>query len=106
MLEAIKIRRSIRTYINKDVEEEKIEEILRAAMQAPSSKGACPWEFIVVDDNETLILNNIKFTNVEDLQIKINANTKAKDVVTLKIKDSYTEGEFMTRMRNNGYSCK
>ena len=35
MLEAIKIRRSIRTYINKDVEEEKIEEILRAAMQAP-----------------------------------------------------------------------
>ena len=61
---------------------------------------------VVVDDNETLILNNIKFTNVEDLQIKINANTKAKDVVTLKIKDSYTEGEFMTRMRNNGYSCK
>ena len=54
MLEAIKIRRSIRTYINKDVEEEKIEEILRAAMQAPSSKGACPWEFIVVDDNEIL----------------------------------------------------
>ena len=35
MLEAIKIRRSIRTYINKKVEEEKIEEILRAAMQAP-----------------------------------------------------------------------
>lgn len=61
---------------------------------------------VVVDDNETLILNNIKFTNVEDLQIKINANTKAKDVVTLKINDSYTEGEFMTRMRNNGYSCK
>ena len=49
---------------------------------------------------------NIKFTNVEDLQIKINANTKAKDVVTLKIKDAYTEGEFMTHMRNNGYSCK
>ena len=44
MLEAIKIRRSIRAYINKKVEEEKIEEILRAAMQAPSSKGACPWE--------------------------------------------------------------
>ena len=54
MLEAIKIRRSIRTYINKKVEEEKIEEILRAAMQAPSSKGACPWEFVVVDDNEVL----------------------------------------------------
>ena len=54
MLEAIKIRRSIRTYINKKVKEEKIEEIIRAAMQAPSSKGACPWEFVVVDDNEVL----------------------------------------------------
>ena len=42
--------------LTKDIasEEEKIEEILKAAMQAPSSKGACPWEFIVVDDNEIL----------------------------------------------------
>ena len=62
---------------------------------------------IMVDkNNETLILNNIEFTNGDDLQIKINANTKAKDVVTLKIKDAYTEGEFMTHMKNNGYSCK
>lgn len=61
---------------------------------------------IVVDNNETLILNNIELTNPDDLQIKINANTKAKDVVTLKIKDKYTEGEFMTHMKNNGYSCK
>ena len=61
---------------------------------------------IVVDDDETLILNNIEFTNEDDLQIKINANTKAKDVVTLTIGDSYTEGEFMTHMKNNGYTCK
>lgn len=54
MLEAIKIRRSIRTYTNKKVEEEKIEQMLRAAMQAPSSKGASPWEFVVVDENEVL----------------------------------------------------
>ena len=61
---------------------------------------------LVDKNNETLILNNIEFTNEDDLQIKINANTKAKDVVTLKIKDAYTEGEFMTHMKNNGYSCK
>lgn len=60
---------------------------------------------IVVDDNETLILNNIEFTDDDDLQIKINSNTKAQDVVTLSIKDNYTEGEFMTHMKNNGYSC-
>lgn len=62
---------------------------------------------VIVDKkDQTLILNNIEFTNEDDLQIKINANTKAKDVITLKIKDAYTEGEFMTHMRNNGYSCK
>ena len=60
---------------------------------------------IVVDDDETLILNNIEFTNNDKLELKVNANTKARDVVTLKIKDSYSEGEFMTHMKNNGYSC-
>ncbi len=60
---------------------------------------------IVVDDDETVVLNNIEFTDNDNLQIKINANTKAKDVVTLKVNDSYTEGEFMTHMKNNGYTC-
>ncbi|GML00165.1 nitroreductase family protein [Clostridioides difficile] len=54
MLEVIKNRRSIRAYINKSVEEEKITEILKSAMQAPSSKNAQPWEFIIVDDKELL----------------------------------------------------
>ena len=61
---------------------------------------------VVVDDDETIILNNIEFTIEDDLQIKINSNTKAQNVVTLSIGDSYTEGEFLTHMKNNGYSCK
>ncbi len=60
---------------------------------------------VTVDDDETIILNNIEFENANDLQIKINANTKAEDVVTLSINDKYTEGEFMTHMKNNGYTC-
>ena len=60
---------------------------------------------IVVDQDETVILNNIEFENIDDLQIKINFNTKAQDVVTLSINDNYTEGEFMTHMKNNGYTC-
>lgn len=54
MLDIIRDRRSIRTYTKQQVEEEKITEILRAAMQAPSSKNSCPWEFVVVDDKEIL----------------------------------------------------
>ncbi|MGL4912165.1 MAG: nitroreductase family protein [Romboutsia sp.] len=54
MLEEIMIRRSIRSYINKNVEEDKITQILKAGMQAPSSKNSCPWEFVVVDNKYLL----------------------------------------------------
>lgn len=61
---------------------------------------------IEVEDDETLILNNISFMDKDGLKMKINPNTKSSEVVTLKIKDKYTEGELMTRMKNNGYTCK
>lgn len=48
-------RRSIREYSNQEVEDEKINLILRAAMQAPGSRlGAEPWEFVVIKNKETL----------------------------------------------------
>ena len=48
------IRRSIRKFKNQAVESEKIEKMLRAAMQAPSAANQQPWEFIVVKDKENL----------------------------------------------------
>jgi nitroreductase len=53
MLEVIRMRRSIRKYIPKDVEEEKLQEVLKAAMFAPTSWGTRAWEFIIVKDGET-----------------------------------------------------
>lgn len=47
-------RRSIRKYEDKPVEKEKIDELLRAAMQAPSAANQQPWEFIVVEDKNNL----------------------------------------------------
>ena len=61
---------------------------------------------VEVEDNETLILNNIEFFDNDGLQMRINSNTKSSGVLTLKIDDDYSEGEFMTRLKNNGYSCK
>ncbi|MCX7913925.1 MAG: nitroreductase family protein [Thermodesulfovibrionales bacterium] len=52
MLEIIRKRRSVRNYINKEVESDKIREILKAAMFAPTAKNLRPWEFIVVKDRE------------------------------------------------------
>lgn len=61
---------------------------------------------VEIEDSEVIMLNNIEFLDDDGLQMKINSNTKSSDVVTLKIKDNYTEGELMTRLRNNGYSCR
>ncbi len=52
--EAINARRSIRKFLDKPVEKEKIEQLLRAAMQAPSATNEQPWEFIVVENKDTL----------------------------------------------------
>ena len=47
-------RVSIRKYQDRPVEKEKIEAVLRAAMQAPSATNQQPWEFYVVTAKEKL----------------------------------------------------
>lgn len=53
-MEEIFNRRSIRKFTNQEIEKEKIDKLLRAAMQAPSAANQQPWEFIVVQDKELL----------------------------------------------------
>lgn len=53
-MEEIFNRRSIRKFKDQEVEPEKIERLLRAAMQAPSAANQQPWEFIVVREKEAL----------------------------------------------------
>lgn len=48
------IRRSIRKFTDQPVEAEKIDKLLRAAMQAPSAANQQAWEFIVIQDKESL----------------------------------------------------
>lgn len=47
-------RRSIRRFKKQAVEQEKIEKLLKAAMQAPSAANQQPWEFIVVQNKGSL----------------------------------------------------
>lgn len=54
MLEEIKKRRSYREFIDKEIKEEKIREILLAAMVAPSAKNRRPRDFIVVREKKML----------------------------------------------------
>jgi nitroreductase len=50
--EAIAYRRSIRNYLDKPVEKEKIERVLEAGRLAPSAANMQEWHFIIVRDKE------------------------------------------------------
>ena len=50
--EGIEQRRSIRKYTEQEVEREKIEEVLRAALLAPSGKNRQPWKYLVYQSEE------------------------------------------------------
>lgn len=53
-MNAIFMRRSVRQFKDINIEDEKIEKILRAGMQAPSAWGQKSWEFIVVTGKDNL----------------------------------------------------
>lgn len=53
-MEIINIRRSVREYLDKKVEDDKIELILKAAMQAPSACNQQGTRFLVITDKALL----------------------------------------------------
>lgn len=54
VLEAIKKRASIRSYLDKSIENEKLEHIIEAARQAHTARAIEPWEFIVLTDKDKI----------------------------------------------------
>ncbi|NMA70217.1 MAG: NAD(P)H-dependent dehydrogenase/reductase [Desulfitobacterium sp.] len=54
MKELLQKRRSIRKYTDAPIEQEKIDQLIRAALLSPTSRNSRPWEFIFVDDKELL----------------------------------------------------
>lgn len=53
-IEDILTRTSVRAYTGEDVEGEKLDTLLRAAMAAPTAGNKQPWRFVVIDDKATL----------------------------------------------------
>jgi len=53
-LEAIQTRRSVRRYVTRQIDDGIVEQLLSAAMSAPSAANEQPWEFIVIKDREML----------------------------------------------------
>lgn len=67
-MEEIFKRRSIRKYESRAVEKEKITELLKAAMAAPSAGNEQPWHYILIDDRN--ILNEIASVNPHAAMLK------------------------------------
>lgn len=54
-LDAIYTRRSIRKLSNEKIAPEIVNELLKAAMSAPSAHNEQPWQFILIDDPKLLV---------------------------------------------------
>jgi nitroreductase len=53
-IEALMTRRSIRKYTDRPVPGQVVEQLLRAAMAAPSAGNQQPWHFVVIRDRTSL----------------------------------------------------
>jgi len=84
--ELLKSRRSIRKYLPKAVEPEKIKLLTNAALMSPASKRSNPWEFIVIQDTDTLHklaesrIHGSQFLANSPLGIVVIADTTKSDV--------------------------
>ena len=47
-------RTSVRRFLDRKIEQEKLKQILQAGFAAPSAKNTQPWEFLIVQNKETL----------------------------------------------------
>ena len=52
--ELIKMRRSMRKFTEKELTQDEVVTLMKAALMSPSSKRSNCWQFIVVDDKKTL----------------------------------------------------
>lgn len=76
--EAITLRRSIRKYISKDIDNKIIEEIINAGLLAPSAHNKQPWEIVVIKENKNIIVDIMKDyyrNNNTDISIEKTADT-------------------------------
>ncbi len=53
-IDLVKKRRSIRKFTGKLLTPGEVEILMKAALMAPSSKSSTPWQFVLVENKETL----------------------------------------------------
>jgi nitroreductase len=98
-LEAIRERRSARAFKPVPVPKEKVEEVLRLTVNAPSANNLQPWEFVVVMDEERERLSRRLLKAYKEKQISCGSGAvkplpkaiRDRGVKTLEQMKSYVE---------------
>ncbi|MFC1918584.1 nitroreductase family protein [Chloroflexota bacterium] len=92
LLDLLKHRKSVRDFLDKPVEREKVMMCLEAARLAPSAGNSQPWKFIVVDDKQLKNkLCNAAFSGI----YSINAFCKTAPVIVVVISE---KSKFLARI--------
>jgi len=92
LLDLIKQRKSVRRFLDRPVEREKIMMCLEAARAAPSACNSQPWRFIVVDDPE--LKNRLCERAFRGIYF-INAFCKKAPVIVVIVSE---KGRFLARI--------
>lgn len=92
LLDLLKHRKSVRGFLDRPVEREKIMMCLEAARVAPSAGNSQPWKFIIVDDRE---LKNKLCDSAFSGIYSINSFCKTAPVVVVVISE---QSKFLARV--------
>ena len=109
MIKEIEMRRSIRKYIDKPVEDEKIAEILESARLAPSGNNTQPWQYIVVKSEEMKqkimeASNNQKWMMTAPVFIVSVADVRCRIKEDISINDNSSQDEVKRIIRDTAIS--
>lgn len=97
ILEVIKTRRSIRSYLDRPVPRETLEEIIECARFSPTALGRQPWHFTVVMDRE--LIKEI----VEEIKKKIRLMLRLKFILRPLYPD-LKDKKFLSIAKERAYS--
>ena len=111
VIKAIMARRSIRKYLDKPVEHEKLAVIAECGINAPSSGNNQPWLLRVVENQELLAEINQVYVKAHAQQVRRDKNFKKYDMIQIPnpeepvficLKNYNAEtGEYKTKILND-----
>ena len=86
MLDILRQRRSVRDFIDQPIAAETIEALSEAVLRAPTSRNRKPWEFILVEQKQTIErlaaskAHGTRFLQTAQLALVIAADPEVSDV--------------------------